>query len=85
MTNAQLVSWLQDRGVSEEAITGVIGAADQIKEIFRESAEIGAAVNHEDWLEEQTTIGRGSDMDKVVWFMIGMINAPISFIELSGE
>lgn len=85
MTNYQLVVWLEARGVSQEAIIQVVKAADKIEEIWRESTQIGAAVNHEDWLEEQTSVGRGSDMDKVVWFMLGMIAAPISFIELSGE
>lgn len=81
MNNDQLKVWLDERGLSVEAVNAVVQMADQIKELYRESTEIGAAMDHEDFLEEISTTGRGSDLDEVVWFLLGLCGAPIAFLE----
>lgn len=85
MNNDQLATWLRERGVSEDAISSVIVTADQVKELYRESTEMGAATKHEDWLEEISLIGErcSNSLDQVVWFLLGLADGPIAFILMS--
>lgn len=83
MNNEQLTAWLVERGLSEEAVDSVIQTTDQIKELYRESVVIGAALNHEDWIYEISTIGRSGAVDDVVWFLLALTTSVLQFYDES--
>jgi len=83
MDEAQLRAWLAERECSAELINSIVDTSNEIKNLYKESVEIGAALRHEDWLEEIASTGRETDsnLDRVGWFLLGLTGAVIHFTE----
>lgn len=76
--------WLAQRRVDEETINAIVEQSNFIQKTYADLATMGGAIDHEWWLDGLTSSVRGDDRNQVIWVLIGMTGALMSYLE-NGE
>lgn len=81
MNEDQLRAWLKERGVEDEAINAIVRTSNEVRDLYADLVKIGGAIDHESWLEEIASTGRGFGYNQVVRFILGIACALGAFYE----
>ena len=85
MDEAQFRAWLEQRNIDEVMVNTIIADIIKLKELYSDQVRVGAALDHETWLDDLTSSARGDHFHQVLWVVSGLTGALVALIEQDGD